>query len=491
MADYLEEKELSNQTYTTPQFTILDEAGESKEIPLEWQESTLDTVQDTLDSFRIDAIVQQITCGPRIARIDIRPAPGIKVSDITGITNNFAMELHAESVRVLAPVPGMPYVGIEIPSPHSQPVALRSLLEDDSWEKHSGAIPLALGRNTSGDTVILDLARAPHLLIAGSTGSGKSVCINTILSSLLLRFTPAELELILVDPKVVELGVYATVPHLISPVINNPKHVAGTLKWVVEEMKRRYEVLAKVGARNIESFNNRKVKEDEPENTPARYPFMVIIIDELADIMMCAGDEVETYLAQIAQLSRAVGIHTIIATQRPSVDVLTGIIKANYPTRIAFKVSSLIDSRVILDARGAETLLGRGDMLFRAPGGANNERLQGALVSDEEIESLVNECSSTLQADFSNGISQAIMQSGEAIEEEDTESTEEVEIDTNAELIDQAIEIIRRDRKASISYIQRRLRIGYNRAATIVEELEEKGIVGPAKAGGKREILIN
>jgi DNA segregation ATPase FtsK/SpoIIIE, S-DNA-T family len=491
MADYLEERELSNQTYATPQLSILEEAEASKEIPQEWQESTLDTVQDTLDSFRIDAIVQQITCGPRIARIDIRPAPGIKVSDITGITNNFAMELHAESVRVLAPVPGMPYVGIEIPSPHSQPVALRSLLEDDSWKNHSGAIPLALGRNTSGDTVILDLARAPHLLIAGSTGSGKSVCINTILSSLLLRFSPAELELILVDPKVVELGVYATVPHLITPVINNPKHVSGTLKWVVEEMKRRYEVLAKVGARNIESFNNRKIKEDEAENTPKRYPFMVVIIDELADIMMCAGDEVETYLAQIAQLSRAVGIHTIIATQRPSVDVLTGIIKANYPTRIAFKVSSLIDSRVILDARGAETLLGRGDMLFRAPGGATNERLQGALVSDEEIESLVNECSSSMQADFSNGISQAIMQSGEATEDQEPDTSEEIEIDTNAELIDQAIEIIRRDRKASISYIQRRLRIGYNRAATIVEELEEKGILGPAKAGGKREILIN
>ena len=489
MAEYLQEKERQGDTYSVPSFNLLDAPPEFQEVSTDWQEGTLNTVQDTLDSFRIDAMVQQITCGPRIARIDIRPAPGIKVSDITGITNNFAMELHAESVRILAPVPGKPYVGIEIPSPHSQPVALRDLLEDKTWKDSSHALPLALGRNTSGDTIVLDLARAPHLLIAGSTGSGKSVCINTILSSLLLRFSPAELELILIDPKVVELGVYATVPHLITPVINNPKHVSGTLKWVVEEMKRRYEILAKVGARNIESFNNRSIKEDEPENIPKRYPFMVVIIDELADIMMCAGDEVETYLAQIAQLSRAVGIHTIIATQRPSVDVLTGIIKANYPTRIAFKVSSLIDSRVILDARGAETLLGRGDMLFRGPGGATNERLQGALVSDEEIENLVNECSSTFQADFSNCLSQSIMQAGQDTETEQDE--EPAEIDADTELIDQAIEIIKRDHKASISYIQRRLKIGYNRAASIVEELEEKGIVGPAKAGGKREILIN
>ena len=486
--DHLSKRESDSLNYKVPDLSCFINSEDYVHTPEEWKQGTMETIQDTLDSFRIDAVVQQLTCGPRIARIDVRPAPGVKVSDIARLNNNFAMELHSPSIRILAPVPGQPYVGLEIPSPNPNPVAIRDLFTTSTWTQSNAALPLVLGRNTSGEAIILDLARAPHLLIAGSTGSGKSVCINTILASLLSKFSPAELELILVDPKVVELSVYGTVPHLLMPVVNDPKKVPAILQWVIDEMKRRYAVLASVGSRNIAAFNSRKIKEDEDPNTPQRYPYMVIVIDELADIMMNAGNETETYLAQIAQLSRAVGIHTIIATQRPSVDVLTGIIKANYPTRIAFKVSSQIDSRVILDTKGAESLLGQGDMLFRAPGGATSERLQGALVRDKEIEDLVKECSSVIQADFDNELAQLLMRQAPK-EKEGT--LEPLEIDEDDSLLQQAIEIIRHDRKSSISYIQRRLRIGYNRAASIVEELESRGILGPQKPGGKREIFLD
>ncbi|MDD7984753.1 DNA translocase FtsK [Lentisphaera marina] len=488
VSEHLNKREADSLNYKVPDLSCFINSDEYVHTSEDWKQGTMETIQDTLDSFRIDAVVQQLTCGPRIARVDIRPAPGVKVSDIARLNNNFAMELHSSSIRILAPVPGQPYVGVEIPSPNPNPVAIRDLFTTSTWTKSKDPLPLVLGRNTSGEAIILDLARAPHLLIAGSTGSGKSVCINTILASLLSKFSPAELELILVDPKVVELSVYGTVPHLLMPVVNDPKKVPAILQWVIDEMKRRYGVLASVGARNIAAFNSRKIKEDEDPSTPKRYPYMVIVIDELADIMMNAGNEVETYLAQIAQLSRAVGIHTIIATQRPSVDVLTGIIKANYPTRIAFKVSSQIDSRVILDTKGAESLLGQGDMLFRAPGGATSERLQGALVRDEEIEDLVKECSSLIQADFDNELAQLLMRQAP---KENEEAVDTLEIDNEDSLLHEAIEIIRQDRKSSISYIQRRLRIGYNRAASIVEELENRGILGPQKPGGKREIFLD
>jgi len=352
-------------------------------------------------------------------------------------------------------------------------------------------IPLPVGRDIRGGNVFLDLAKAPHLLIAGATGSGKSVCMNSMLVSLVLRFSPAELKLILVDPKVVEFAVYRELPHLIAPVITEPKLVVPALRWVIAEMQWRYTILAKVGVRNLEGFNKRTPGEHELDDAgnqiPARLPFLVVVIDELADIMLTVGDEVEELLARIAQLSRAVGIHTIIATQRPSVNVITGIIKANYPTRIAFQVVSQIDSRTILDGKGAESLLGRGDLLFKPPAGSRLERVQSPMVADAEIERIVRRAAEQAPAQIRPEIlqpQQAVLPGleGEAGEKGNAE---------DEALVEEAIEIIRRDRRATTSYIQRRLRIGYNKAAMIMELLEQRGIVGPQIGSAPREIMLD
>ncbi|MCH2204514.1 MAG: DNA translocase FtsK, partial [Lentisphaerales bacterium] len=411
------------------------------------------------------------------------------------INKNMAMELEAESLRVLAPIPGRPFVGIEVPNDHPEKVALRELLESGHWREDGHSIPLALGKNTSGDIRVLDLAKAPHLLIAGATGAGKSVCINTIVMSMVFRLSPEELQLILVDPKVVELTAYQDLPHLIAPVITDTKKVPSMLKWVVAEMKRRYKILASVGARNIAAFNSRPVSpvkelDEDGEEIPAKFPFMVVIIDELADIMMTAGADVETALAQIAQLSRAVGIHTIIATQRPSVNVITGIIKANYPTRIAFQVSSQVDSRTIIDGKGAEQLLGRGDMLYSPPGASVIERLQGAMVEDAEIDDCVRFLADQMDTCFEPSLEKIITgnfdDEGPSLPGLNSSASSEDEA-----LLKEAMEIIARDRKASTSYIQRRLRIGYNRAATLIEQLEEMGVIGPQVGSAPREIFID
>jgi S-DNA-T family DNA segregation ATPase FtsK/SpoIIIE len=338
--------------------------------------------------------------------------------------------------------------------------------------------------------VILDLAKAPHLLVAGATGSGKSVCLNSMLMSLLFRFPPEELQLLLVDPKVVEFAVYNQLPHLVAPVISDVSVVVLALRWVIGEMERRYRVMAKVGARHLAGFNSRPpdpqpVLDDEGQPIPAKLPRIVLVIDELADIMMTARQDVEQSLARIAQMSRAVGIHTIIATQRPSVNVITGVIKANYPTRIAFRVSSQFDSRTIIDGKGAESLLGQGDMLFQAPGASRLERIQGALVEDAAIEAVVHHLAQWRPARFDHDLFAETAATTGPVGESDALAEDEDE-----ELIQQAIESIVRDRRASTSYIQRRLRIGYNRAATIMEILEERGIVGPQTGSAKREILI-
>ncbi|MFA4945712.1 MAG: DNA translocase FtsK 4TM domain-containing protein [Lentisphaeria bacterium] len=446
-------------------------------------------IQQTLDSFSIDARVGDATCGPRVTLFEIAPAPGVRVERIASYASNFTMNLSAESLRVLAPIPGRNTVGIEVPNSKAAIVSLRGIMETPAWRDTQAALPLLLGRNIAGGVVVTDLARAPHLLIAGATGSGKSVCINALIVSLLMRFTPDELRLMLVDPKVVELCAYQPLPHLITPVISDVTKVPLALNWAIREMERRYQLLAKAGARNLESFNNRQptpepILDDGGNPIPQRLPFIVIILDELADIMMTAKGDVENALARIAQKSRAVGIHTIVATQRPSVDVITGVIKANFPTRIAFQVTSYIDSRTILDGKGAETLLGRGDMLFRPPGAAKLERIQSAYVADPEIERIVAACAAQAPQQFEPDVFKAPASGGAGGAGGET-------LDAGDEaLIEQAIEVILRDKRATTSYVQRRLGIGYNKAATLMEILEQRGVVGPQIGAAPREILL-
>ncbi|MDZ8118863.1 DNA translocase FtsK [Pontiella agarivorans] len=436
-------------------------------------------VQDTLDNFAVDATVWDAVVGPRVTQLRLKPGLGVRVEAISSLSNNLALALAAESIRIQAPIPGKPYVGLEIPNGNSAPLNLGLLLRSRDWQETSAAIPLMLGMELGGSLCIADLNAAPHMLIAGATGSGKSVCMNTILMCLLSKFSPDELELILIDPKRVEFGAYEKLPHLVRPVITEAKLVVPALQWVVREMEERYKTMAQVGARNIAGYN---AKMDELGMK--RMPYLVVIIDELADIMLTTGADVETALARIAQLSRAVGIHTIIATQRPSVNVITGMIKANFPTRVAFKVSSQIDSRTILDGRGAEALRGKGDMLFSPPGIGTLKRVQGPWVDDDEIARAVAHCAEQREQHFKTSITDlAPCDSDEAYALQDAEASDE--------LLDQAIEIILRDQRASTSYIQRCLRIGYNRAANLIEEMERRGIVGPQIGSTPREILID
>jgi S-DNA-T family DNA segregation ATPase FtsK/SpoIIIE len=502
--------------YRLPPMNLLEpvksgEVGETAEAIKRNQE----TLQSTLDSFGLDATVTGAVSGPRVTRYEIAPEPGVKVEKISGISNNIAMDLQAKSIRVLAPIPGKNAVGVEVPNRTMFAVLLREIMESEAWKGSKAEIPVILGKEVSGNVAITDLAKAPHLLIAGATGSGKSVCINTLIMSLLYRFTPDELGLILVDPKVVEFEIYKTLPHLLTEVVNDPKKVPRALRWAIGEMERRYRVLAKVGVRNLASFNARAVPkepvlDDAGEPIPPHLPFIVIVIDELADIIMLAKAEVETYIARIAQKARAVGIHMVLATQTPRKDIITGVIKANLPTRIAFQVRSVVDSRVILDQKGAESLLGRGDMLFIPPGSANLERLQGPMVSDKEISAVVGFASAQMEPRFIEAV---------VAEDEDEESLpglggdgEEREDGDLAmspddlapairkflqpgddENFARALEVVLTEGKASTSYVQRRLKIGYNRAADIIDTMQKRGIVGPppASGGANREILVD
>ncbi len=488
------------EAYTVPSLDLLeaDDGVMTTADPKEVQHKT-EILQETLGNFSIDAQVVKTTSGPRVTLFEVLPAPGVRVERISNISNNIAMELRAVSLRILTPIPGRNTVGIEVPNASAALVTMRSLMADSAWKSSKADIPVLLGRNIAGEVVVLDLGKAPHLLIAGATGSGKSVCINLLLMSLLYRFTPEELRMILVDPKVVEFACYESLPHLIVPVISDVKRVPLALRWVIREMKHRYDIMAKVNARNITVFNRRKpsptpVYDDDGNLIPDRLPYIVVVIDELADIMMTAKADVETSLARIAQLSRAVGIHTIIATQRPSVNIITGVIKANFPTRIAFKVTSQVDSRTIIDGKGAESLLGQGDMLFKPPGAANMERNQGALVRDEEIERVVGFCASQAEQCFNDEVFKGGEEdAGGADDMGDTLGGDYVNgevSDADEALVQQAIQVIRRDRRATTSYVQRALRIGYNRAATVMEILEQRGVIGPQIGQLPRDILI-
>ncbi len=432
-------------------------------------------IEETLSSFRVDARVREINPGPAVTQFALEPGTGTKVRRITELQNDLALALAAPSIRIEAPIPGMARVGLEIPNAEIATVGLRETLESTVFSRSKAKLPIPLGRDVNGRYVVGDLTRMPHLLIAGSTGSGKSVCLNGIISTFLLNRTPDDLKLLMIDPKMVELTGYNGVPHLQCPVVTEMDKVVGALRLVLREMERRYTLFSRQGVRNLDGYRLKMADEVGAE----RLPYLVVIIDELADLMMTASDEVETLLVRLAQMARATGIHLIIATQRPSVDVLTGLIKANVPARIAFAVSSLIDSRVILDMPGAERLLGRGDMLFMPPDAAKPQRIQGAFIEDRDAQYVVEHWHAVAPIPTY------------AQEWLDLPSTNPDDEDAGEDpLMEQALEIVRLHGTASASMLQRRLRVGYNRAARLIEQMEEEGIIGPADGIRGRSILI-
>ena len=509
--------------YMFPSVNLLREPKPASALPQEDFKKRAGDLIQTLTQFKVSVVpvdpengidvgIQQ---GPSITRYEIKPAPGVRVEKIANLSNNIAMNLEAESVRILAPVPGKGTVGIEIPNRNRKDVLLREIIESKAWVESTMEIPVVLGVDSvTNKPVIQDLAKMPHCLIAGSTGQGKSVCINSFIVSMLYRCTPEDLRFIMVDPKVVELKVYSKLPHLLIPVETDPKRVPAALKWLIAEMQRRYKIFGKCGVKNITGFNTKLKKDaDAPkqEELPLssaeqaaakeaaesviddgikipteKLPYIVCIIDEMADLMMVAAQEVETSIARLAQLARAAGIHLVLATQRPSTDVITGLIKANLPTRIGFKVTSNIDSRTILDRSGAETLVGRGDMLFVPPGSATLSRVQGAYVDEQEVAAIIDFINER------NGDPQFAEDVIEAISDAATdETTEGGGGDSDDPLVAQAWSIIKETRRASVSMLQRRLKLGYNRAARIMDILHDKGYVGPENGSSPREILVD
>jgi len=430
-------------------------------------------IQDTLASFNVGARVVDRHCGPVITRFDIQPDRGVKVKSIVALQNDLALALAAPTIRIQAPVPGKPVVGIEIPNTSATMVTLRELLESNQFRSMQSALKVVLGKDVAGHPAVIDLAKMPHLLIAGATGSGKSVCVNALISCLIYSNTPDQVRLMMVDPKMVELSVYNGVPHLLSPVVTQMDKVVGVLQWALREMERRYQLFNTNAVRNIGRYNEKMIAAGVKP-----LPYIVLIIDELADLMMVVPEDVEEAICRLAQLARAAGIHLVIATQRPSVDVVTGLIKANFPARIAFAMSSQVDSRTILDSVGAEKLLGRGDMLYMPPDAAKPVRLQGAHVSDQEIERLV---------EFWQ---RSPMQKAVArIAEEEFVAAEKAAVDAGDELLGEAIRTVREFQHASVSLLQRRLKIGYSRAARLMDQLEERGVVGQADGSKQRPVI--
>jgi len=503
--------------YKLPKSMVLDEP-EPAAAPTETREQLLANarlLKDTLQQFRIEVTEGDITKGPTITRYELHPAPGVKLERISALANNISAAIKAERINILAPVPGRSSVGIEVPNRIKTKVLFRDIIDSPEWKKSKAKIPLALGKDVYGKPIVADLADMPHMLIAGATGSGKSVCINSIVASLLFRFSPEELRFVMIDPKVVELQIYNGLPHLAAPVVHDPKKVILALKWVVNEMEKRYQIFAKVGARNIDGFNSRTrkkpqktdqaelpldeaegfavemdqevtVKREDEIEIPDKLSYIVVIIDELADLMLMARNDVENSIARITQMARAAGIHCIVATQRPSVDVITGVIKANIPARIAFQVAAKVDSRTILDAMGADKLLGKGDMLFLPPGTSNLRRAQGCLVTDEEINRIVEIVNDQAKPSYDKEMERQL--EGPANGNGGNGGSG---IDEDEEIVQQCIEVIRVEQKASVSLMQRRLRLGYTRAARIMDELEDRGLVGPSRGAEPREILFD
>ncbi len=438
-----------------------------------------DLLKSTLAEFKIEAEVTGIRKGPAVTMYELLPAPGVKLSKIVALQDNIALRLAAASVRIVAPIPGKHAVGIEVPNKSRAIVSFREIMEMDLSAFDKMAIPVILGKDISGEAQLLDLAKTPHLLIAGSTGAGKSVCVNTMLLSILFKRSPDEVKLVLVDPKIVELKLYNDIPHLLAPVITEPKKALQALQYCLCEMERRYALLDGMGVRNIISYNKKII---EKRIATQKLPYIVVIIDEFADLMATTGKELEQTIARLAAMSRAVGIHLVLATQRPSVDVITGLIKANIPSRIAFMVASKMDSRIIIDQLGADKLLGKGDMLYVGVTDPFPKRIQGTLVSDDEVERVVEYVKTFGEPDY---IDDEMFSDDE---EEESSSNDDFS-DGGDVLYDQALQIVLQSGKASASYIQRRLKIGYNRAARLVEEMEARGIVGPANGSKPREII--
>ncbi len=520
------------ENYTLPTFDLLETHESKSSEPTD--PALLEGIQriliQTLAQFGIQAVAGDITKGPTITRYELYPASGVRVDRISNLERDLARATSAEHINILAPIPGKDTVGIEIANSHKVTVAIREIFESDAWHHSKAKLPLALGKDVYGNAIIADLAQMPHLLVAGATGSGKSVCINSIITSLIFKHTPQTLRFIMIDPKVVEMQIYNKLPHLVTPVVTDPKKVLLALRWVIDEMELRYKIFAKTGVRNIHGFNARpqsssntsqelpssqseilndtkeleasasstleqedeklpiaralphSISREEELVIPNHLPFIVVIVDELADLMQTAPADVESAIARITQMARAAGIHMIVATQTPRADVVTGIIKANIPTRIAFQVASKLDSRVILDQNGADRLLGQGDMLYLPPGSAKVIRAQGVLVTDEEIGRVVDFLGSQNQPVFEPSILAKLTQT--TMPEEEITAEEE-------ELVTKCLEIIRQEKKASTSMLQRRLRLGYTRAARVVDILEQRGILGPKDGARDREILID
>ncbi|MGV3151535.1 DNA translocase FtsK [Sarcina ventriculi] len=477
----IQSKTYQNKKYVRPNADLLNintnlklDKNEKKEL-LE----NADKLEKTLLSFGVEAKILEVTKGPSVTRFELQPKAGIKVSKIVNLSDDIALGLAAKGVRIEAPIPGKSAIGIEVPNKEQTPVFFREILESNEFKNNNYKVACALGKDITGKCIVTDISKMPHVLIAGATGSGKSVCINTLIVSILYKYSPEDVKLLMVDPKVVELNVYNGIPHLLIPVVTDPKKAAAALNWAVNEMTRRYKLFADNGVRNVDSYNELVKKGVIDE----KLPYIVIIIDELADLMMACPRDVEDYICRLAQMARAAGMHLVIATQRPSVDVITGLIKANVPSRISFAVSSQVDSRTILDSTGAEKLLGKGDMLFYPVGESKPKRVQGAFISEEEVENVVSfikdiksdsKCESEI-LEYINSASDTSIKSNEDCDE----------------LLDEAIKIVVETGQVSTSYLQRRLRIGFNRAARIVEELEKNRIISARDGNKPRQVLMS
>lgn len=469
--------ETENLNYKLPSLDILNDPPQSQSVSKKTVQEKGKLLEATLRNFNVDAKVTQIRIGPAVTQYEVQPAQGVKVNKIVNLSNDIALNLAAKDIRIEAPIPGKSAVGIEVPNEHISMVTLKEVLSEA--KPTTNKLEVALGRDISGEPITAELNKLPHLLVAGATGSGKSVCINGIITSILMNAKPHEVKLMLIDPKMVELNVYNGVPHLLTPVVTNPQKANQALQKVVSEMEKRYDLFQHVGARNIEGYNQFIERTNqEMEEKQAQLPYIVVIVDELADLMMVAGKDVESSIMRIAQLARAAGIHLIIATQRPSVDVITGSIKANIPSRIAFAVSSATDSRTILDGGGAEKLLGRGDMLFLSRDSSKPTRIQGAFLSDGEVETVVQHVVGEQTANYVK-------------EMEPDEPTEASEMESEDALYKEAYLFVVEEQKASASLLQRRFRIGYNRASRLMDDLENNGVIGPQSGSKPRQVLVD
>ena len=467
-------KEFDNYNY--PTIDLLEDRTNAGSIDEQEIKNKALAIEETLESFGIGSKVVQIDVGPTVTCYELKPQRGVKVSKILNLSDDLALSLATSGIRILAPIPGKSHVGIEVPNKSKEIVGFKEIISTSNFQNAKSKIPFAMGKSISGDPIVSGIEKMPHLLVSGATGSGKSVCINTIIMSILYKHSPDEVKLLMIDPKVVELSVYNGIPHLIMPVITDPKKASSSLFWAISEMEKRYKAFQKYHVRDIEGYKEAAKTDESMENLP----YIVVIIDELADLMMTAASEVEDYIMRLAQKSRACGIHLVIATQRPTVDVITGTIKANIPSRISFAVTSQTDSRTILDTAGAEKLLGKGDMLFASSDSMRPLRIQGAFVSDKEVLNVVEHIKKESQASYDE---KAI----ETVEEK----SKVAEIDDEDELLDEATRIIIEENTASVSLLQRKLRIGYARAGRIIDQLETKGIVGPYEGSKPRKVLVD